>query len=87
MKNKQNNLKIFRSVAVDQLRADLRSSKSFKSYYEEQFLVKQKDLLVTNIAMQEKLPTLKVPKGDPASADLENAIALHEYFKIDEMQA
>lgn len=80
--------KIFKRSAVEQMRADLRSAKSLKTYFEEVFPVKEKELLRSTIEVRGKAPVLKVPKKDPVSADLENAIALHAYYAgIDETQA
>lgn len=80
--------KILKNTAVDQIRADLRSGKSLDGYFKEQFPVKEKDLLLSTIELQGKLPSLKMPKKDLVAADLDNAISLHEYYKsIDETQA
>lgn len=86
--NKKQYQKIFKRSAVEQMRNDLRSGKSLKDYFEDSLRVKEKDLLFSTIALQGKIPFLKAPKKDPASADLDNAIALHAYCRnIDETQA
>lgn len=86
--NKTQYQKIFKRAVVEQMRADLRSGKSLKSYFEESYSVKEKDLLPSTILVQGKPPILKAPKKDPVMADLENSIALHEFYKnIDETQA
>lgn len=86
--NKNQFQKIFKRAVVEQMRADLRSGQSLKSYFEESYPVKEKSLLASMIKVQGKLPVLKAPKKDPVSADLENSIALHNYYSsIDETQA
>jgi len=86
--NKTQYQKIFKRAVVEQMRADLRSGKSLKTYFEDSFHVKDKDLLLSTIPIQGKLPVLKAPKKDPVVTDLENAIILHEFYKnIDETQA
>lgn len=86
--NKKQYQKIYKRGVVEQMRTDLRSGKSLKSYFESSYPVKEKDLLPSTIEVIGKALSLKTPKRDPISADLENAIALHEYFKsIDETQA
>lgn len=88
MSNKTHQQKIFWKAVAEQMRADLRSGKSLKSYFEQSYPVKEKDTLLSSIVVQGKPPALKAPKKDPVSADLENAIALHEYYRsIDETQA
>jgi hypothetical protein len=80
--------KIFKRAAVDRLRLELRSGKSLKDYFEEEPLLNADDLLVSTIAIPDKPLVLKAPPKDPVSADLENAIALHEYYpNLDEVQA
>ncbi len=70
------------------MRADLRSGKSLKTYFDETYRTADKDLLPSTILIQGKLPILKAPKKDPVVADLENSIVLHEFYKnIDETQA
>lgn len=80
--------KIFRSSEVEQMRADLRSGNSLNGYFNDAYPVKQKELLQSTIEIFGKAPALKVPKKNPVSADLENALALYEYYKnLDETQA
>ena len=86
--NKNQFQKIFKRAAVEQMRADLRSGHSLKSYFEEPHPVKERDLLASTIETSGKPPILKAPKKDPVSADLENAITLHGYYgDLDETQA
>jgi hypothetical protein len=80
--------KIFKRLAVEQMWNDLRAGISLKDYFESNIRVKEKDLLLSTINTEGKAPNLKSPSKDPASADLENAIALHSYLKnLDETQA
>lgn len=80
--------KIFKRAAVDKMRNDLRSGNSLESYLKEDFLVSEADLLPSTIAVEGKPPVLATPENDPVSADLDNAIALHEYYRnLDETQA
>ena len=73
---------------VEKMRADLRSGASLESYFKESYRVESDDLLISTIAVEGKVPELKAPKKDPVSADLQNAIALHEYYRgLDETQA
>lgn len=73
---------------MEQMRADLRSGRSLKSYFEESYSVKERELLNSTIETSGKPPVLKAPKKDPISADLENAITLHGYYSdLDETQA
>ena len=73
---------------MEQMRNNLRSGVSLKSYFEDSYAVKEKDLLSSTILVQGKTPSLKAPKKDPVSADLKNAIALHAYYGgLDETQA
>ena len=70
------------------MRVELRSGHSLKSYFEDSYPVKERELLVSTIETPGKPPALKAPKKDPVSADLENAIALHGYYGgLDETQA
>lgn len=70
------------------MRADLMSGHSLKSYFEESYPIKERELLASTIEIPDKPPILKVPKKDPVSADLENAITLHGYYgDLDETQA
>jgi hypothetical protein len=70
------------------MRADLRSGKSLQSYFEDSYPVKEKDLIASAIELNGRLPKLKIMKTDPASADLENSVALYEYYKnLNETQA
>lgn len=70
------------------MRNELRSGTSLDGYFKKSFPVKEEELLPSTIVPQGKPPALKAPAGDPVSADLENSIALHEYYKgIDETQA
>jgi hypothetical protein len=86
--NKTQYQKIFKRAVVEQMRADLRSGKLLKTYFQEAYPVADKDLLPSTILIQGKPPAIKAPKKDPVAADLENAIALHEFYKsIDETQA
>lgn len=80
--------KIFRRDAVERLRNELRTGNSLESYFKESFAVKENDLLPSTIAVSGKVPALKMPKGDIAEGDLDNAIKLHEYYlNLDETQA
>lgn len=80
--------KIFKRNAVERMRHELRSGTSLESYFKESYPVKGDDLLASTIAVEGKAPELKAPQDDPVSADLENAIALHEYYRgLDETQA
>ena len=82
------NQKIFRQNVVEQMRADLRSGKSLKTYFEDKFPIADKDTLLSTISVQGRPPVLKIPKKDIVSADLDNSIILHEFYKgIDETQA
>ncbi|MDO8537181.1 MAG: DUF6339 family protein [bacterium] len=86
--NKAQYQKIFKRAAVAQMRADLRSEKSLKGYFEKDYPVKNEDLLPSTVEIQGKPPILEIPKKDPVSADLDNAIALYGYYrKLDELQA
>lgn len=79
---------IFTRATAGQMYADLRSGAALRNYFEYGFKAKAKDTLVSTIELQGKLPVLKTPKKDVASADIENAIKIHEYYKgIDETQA
>src|SRR3989344_7307725 len=80
--------KIFKRAVAEQMRVELRSGHSLKSYFEDSYPVKERELLVSTIETPGKQPALKAPKKDPVSADLENAIALHGYYgDLDETQA
>ncbi len=80
--------KIFKTAVVEKLRDELRSGVSLASYFEEEFSVDENHLLSSTITLEGKKPELKVPDKDPVSSDLQNAIALHQYYKdIDETQA
>jgi len=80
--------KIFKRDAVERLRSELRSGSSLESYFKESFPVKEKDLLPSTIVLEGKAPILKAPESDPVSADIDNAIILHDYYrKLDETQA
>lgn len=86
--NKKQYQKIFKRGTIEQMRESLRSGKALESYLESSYAVKEKDLLLSTILVSGKVPSLKAPKEDPVSADIENAIALYEYYKdIDETQA
>lgn len=79
---------IFKRSVADKMRNDLRSGISLKDYFEEDIRIKRTDLLPSTIIMEGKMPRLKAPKADPASADIDNAIAVHSYYKnLDETQA
>lgn len=70
------------------MRADLRSGHSLRGYFEASYPVKDRELLASTVQTPGKSPTLKAPKSDPVSADLDNAIALHGYYgDLDETQA
>lgn len=70
------------------MKSDVKSGVSIKTYFSETYPVVPNDLLPSTLEIVGKPPTLKVPKKDPVSSDLENAILLHEYFKnLDETQA
>ncbi|NTW23018.1 hypothetical protein HGA34_05805 [Candidatus Falkowbacteria bacterium] len=80
--------KIFKSAVVERLRNNLYSGISLASYFEEDFSVDESQVLSSTITLEGRKPELKVPEKDPVSADLQNAIALHRYYKdIDETQA
>ena len=80
--------KIFRMATVDRLRCELRSGESLKTYFEPKFSVQEKDILQSTIEVNGNSPSLKMPKDDIVSADLENTISLYNYYKgIDETQA
>jgi hypothetical protein len=86
--NKTPAQKIYKRDIVEKMRSELRSGNSFEEYFKESSSVKEKDLLPSTIVLQGKTPTLKVPKGDPVSADVDNAIILYEYYRnLDETQA
>ncbi|KKU91448.1 MAG: hypothetical protein UY23_C0001G0054 [Candidatus Jorgensenbacteria bacterium GW2011_GWA1_48_11] len=86
--NKTQYQKIFKRAVIEQMRADLRSGSSLKTYFQHSYPVKDKDLLLSTIPVQGKSPFLKALKRDPVATDLENAIALHEFYgAIDETQA
>jgi len=91
MKKNMNNKryqKIYKRSAVERLRAQLRSGESLKTYFQSSYPVKEKDLILSTIEVQGKPPSLKVSKKNLALSDLDNAIALYEYYKnIDETQA
>lgn len=75
-------------AASDRLRSEIRSGDSLGTYFEPGFSVKEKDLLQSTIEVSGNPPSLKIPKDDIVSADLENAITLYNYYKgIDETQA
>lgn len=89
-KNMSKNLaqKIFKRATVDKMRNDLRSGNSLEGYLKDDFSVREADLLPSTIAVEGKPPVLAVPENDPVSADLDNAIVLHEYYRnLDETQA
>lgn len=80
--------KIFKRAVVDKMRNDLRSAISLENYFKEDFPVNEAELLTSTIALESKPPVLATPENDPVSADLDNAIALHEHYKnLDETQA
>lgn len=86
--NKNTTQKIFKREIVDRMRDELRSGESLKSYFSESYPVKDKDLLSSTIAIEGKVPVLKASKSDPVAADVDNAIAIHGYYRnIDETQA
>jgi len=86
--NKIQNQKIFKRDAVDRMRSDLRSGISLENYFNNEYEVEDANLLSSTIKVEGKPPTLKTPKADPVSSDLDNAIALYEYYKnLDETQA
>lgn len=84
-----NNLqKIYKRSAVERLYGELRSGKSIKDYFFADFKPKKSDVLVSTIKTAKKQLSLKVPKKDIASADLENSIKFYEHYKdLDETQA
>ncbi len=87
MANKQFQ-KIFKASAVDRLRSELKSGESLQKYFDQQFSVNEKEILQSTIEVEGKTPILKIPEINIASADLENALTLHNYYgKIDETQA
>jgi hypothetical protein len=80
--------KIFKYAAVDRLRANLKSGHSLDDYFERSMAVQEKDILSSAIEVSGNAPALKVPADDPVSADIDNAIALYEYYRnLDETQA
>lgn len=80
--------KIFSHAAVSRMRDELRAGTSLEMYFKDFPLVDEKDCLSSTIEIPSKIPILKTPKNDPASADLENAIVLHSYYpNLDETQA
>ena len=86
--NRKQCQKIFKRSAVEQMRAQLRSGASLKTYFNSSYPVKERGLLLSTIEVQGKAPALKIFKKDPALSDLKNSIALYEYYKnIDETQA
>ncbi len=86
--NKNQGQRIFRYAAIERMRNELRSGVSLESYFKKSFPTKDEELQPSTIIPQGKTPILKAPAGDPVSADLENSIALHEYYRgIDEVQA
>jgi len=86
--NKKQFQNIFKRSAVDRMRNDLRAGESLNVYFSDSYAVKENDIIASSIVVQGKAPALKIPKSDPASADLENAIELYNYFGgLDETQA
>lgn len=86
--NKNTGQKIFKFSAIERMRNELRSGVSLEGYFKSSHPVKEADLLPSTIVAQGRQPSLKAPKKNPVSADLENSIALYEYYKgIDEVQA
>ncbi len=86
--NKNQGQRIYRYAAIERLRNELRSGFSLESYFKESFPVKDDELQPSTIIPKGRAPSLKVPEDDPVSSDLENAIALHEYYgSLDETQA
>lgn len=86
--NKTPAQKIYKRDVVEKMRSELRSGDSLEGYFKESFSVKEKDLLPSTIVLQGKTPALKIPKGDPVPADIDNAIILYEHYRnLDETQA
>lgn len=86
--NKNKFQKIFKRIAVDQLRAGLRSGNYLENYFKDSYAPKERDLISSAIGVNGKSPTLKAPKSDPVSVDLDNAITIHTYYSnLDETQA
>ncbi|MCR4311114.1 MAG: DUF6339 family protein [Candidatus Taylorbacteria bacterium] len=80
--------KIYFGNAVAVMRNELKSGVALESYFRESYPVKEKTLLKSTIELPEKPLVLKAPKKDIVVADLENAIAVYEYYKnLDEVQA
>lgn len=80
--------KIFKKSAAERLRNELRSDASLESYFKESFPVKNEELWPSTIIVEGRPPILHAPDDDPVSGDLENAIALHKYYRnLDETQA
>lgn len=80
--------KIFKRSTIDRMWAELRSGESLRGYFKDSYPVKEKDLLYSTIELPSKAFKLNIPKDNPSSADLENAILLYGYYKnIDETQA
>jgi hypothetical protein len=80
--------KIFKRAGIEKMRHDLRSGSSLGSYFNDDYSVNETDLLASTIVVEGKPPVLATPEDDPVSAELDNAIALHEYYRnLDETQA
>lgn len=87
MSNRQNQ-KIFKSGAMIRMIEGLKSGALLEEYFKEEHPDREADVLSTTIETVGELPVLRIPEGDLATADLENAIALYEYYKLlDETQA
>ncbi len=79
--------KIYKGHVVDQMRQYLRLGETLPTYFKFNYSTKDDELLQSTIVVEGKTPVLKAPKN-PVVADLDNAIALHEYYKnLDETQA
>lgn len=86
--NKTKLQKIFRNATVSRMRSVLKSGESLETYFQEAYPVDDKDCLFSTIEVAGEPPRLKTPPHDLASADLENAIQLYEYYgNLNEVQA
>ncbi|MDD2325319.1 MAG: DUF6339 family protein [Alphaproteobacteria bacterium] len=80
--------KIFKSGAIIRMINDLKSGASLEEYFNEGYPEREGDILSTTIETIGEPPALSMPEDDSVAADMENAIALYEYYKLlDETQA
>ena len=81
---------IYKRAKVERMMNALRSGEvgALESYFNPNLSVNEEDLFPSTIKVSGKAPILKTPDKDPVSADLENAIMLHQYYQnLDETQA